>query len=140
MPDGVLNVVVGLGATAGAALAEHPGIKKISFTGGTEVGRMLGVAAARRFAKATLELGGKGPVIVFADSPVNETAEGVAFGAFVAAGQTCIAGTRILVEASIHDAFLEALVARANAIVIGDPRADGDAAWPTDLESGLKNA
>ena len=121
LPDGVLNVVVGVGSVAGAALAEHAHVKKITFTGGTEVGRQLAVAAARRFARTTLELGGKGPVIVFADSPVRDAVRGAAFGAFIAAGQTCIAGTRLLVEASIHDQFVEALAVQAKALVVGDP-------------------
>lgn len=121
LPDGVLNVIVGVGSVAGAALAEHHAVKKITFTGGTEVGRQLSITAARRFAKVTLELGGKGPVIVFADSPLSEAVQGVAFGAFIAAGQTCIAGARILIERSIHDQFVEALVNQAKALVIGDP-------------------
>jgi acyl-CoA reductase-like NAD-dependent aldehyde dehydrogenase len=121
LPDGVLNVIVGLGPVAGAALAAHPLVRKVTFTGGTEVGREISVAAARRFARTTLELGGKGPVLVFADSPLNETAQGVAFGGFIGAGQTCIAGSRILVERSVHDDFVDALVDQAKAIRIGDP-------------------
>lgn len=121
VPEGVLNVVVGVGSVAGAALAEHASVKKITFTGGTEVGRQLSIAAARRFARTTLELGGKGPVIVFADSPLRDAVRGAAFGAFIAAGQTCIAGTRILVDASIHDQFVGALSDQAQALVIGDP-------------------
>jgi acyl-CoA reductase-like NAD-dependent aldehyde dehydrogenase len=121
LPDGVLNVIVGLGPTAGAALAEHPGVKKVTFTGGTEVGRQVAVAAAQRFAKATLELGGKGPVLVFPDGPLEETVRGVAFGGFIGAGQTCIAGSRVLVERSIHDEFVAALVEVAERIAIGDP-------------------
>jgi acyl-CoA reductase-like NAD-dependent aldehyde dehydrogenase len=121
LPDGVLNVIVGTGPVAGAALAEHQDVDKVTFTGGTEVGRQIAVAAARRFAKATLELGGKGPVLVFADAPLAESVRGAAFGGFIAAGQTCIAGTRILVERSIHDRFVDALVDQARALVIGDP-------------------
>ena len=121
LPDGVLNVIVGTGPVAGAAVAQHPQIDKITFTGGTEVGRQIAVAAAPRFAKVTLELGGKGPVLVFADSPLAECVRGVAFGGFIAAGQTCIAGTRILVAQSIHDRFVDGLVKQAEAIVIGDP-------------------
>jgi acyl-CoA reductase-like NAD-dependent aldehyde dehydrogenase len=120
-PDGVLNIINGLGPVAGAALCAHRDVAKITFTGGTEPGRAVAVAAASRFAKATVELGGKSPVIVFDDSPVDETAKGAAFGGFIAAGQTCIAGTRLLVQRSIHDAFVDALVAQARRIRIGDP-------------------
>lgn len=121
MPPGVLNVVPGLGPDAGAALCAHPGVAKITFTGGTEPGRSIAVAAARRFAKATLELGGKSPVLVFPDTPVPETAAGLAFGGFVGAGQTCIAGSRVLVHEQVHDAVVDALVEQARRIRIGDP-------------------
>ena len=122
-PDGVLNIINGLGPVAGAALCEHPDVAKITFTGGTQPGRAVALAAARRFAKATVELGGKSPVIVFDDAPLDDTAKGVAFAGFIAAGQTCIAGTRLLVQRQIHDALVEALVACARRIRIGDPAA-----------------
>lgn len=121
LPPGVVNVVQGYGTVAGAAVAEHPGVAKVTFTGGTEAGRAVAVAASRRFAKLTLELGGKTPVLVFADSPVDEAARGVAFGGFIGAGQTCIAGTRVLVQREVHDAFVEALVAEAEQIRLGEP-------------------
>ena len=121
IPEGVLNVVTGLGATAGRALAEHPDVAKVTFTGSTEVGRAVGVAAASRFARATTELGGKTPVLVFDDAGIDRAAAGAAFGAFIAAGQTCICGSRLLVQASIYDDFLAAFEARAGAIRIGDP-------------------
>jgi acyl-CoA reductase-like NAD-dependent aldehyde dehydrogenase len=124
IPEGVLNVVTGVGAEAGAALAEHPLVAKISFTGGTEVGRSVAVAAARRLARSTTELGGKAPVIVFADAGLERAVSGAAFGAFIAAGQTCICGSRILVERSVYDEFVEALSARAAGIRIGDPALD----------------
>jgi acyl-CoA reductase-like NAD-dependent aldehyde dehydrogenase len=121
LPPGVLNVVPGLGPVAGAALARHPLVAKIVFTGGTEAGRSIAVAAAGHFARCTVELGGKTPVLVFADSPVREAARGAAFGGFVGAGQTCIAGSRILVQREIHDAFVDELVTIARGIRIGDP-------------------
>lgn len=121
IPDGVLNVIQGLGPVAGAALCEHPDVAKITFTGGTEPGRGIAVAAARRFAGATLELGGKSPVMIFDDTPVDVAARGAAFAGFIGAGQTCIAGTRILVQETMHDAFVAALAAQAEAIRIGDP-------------------
>ena len=121
MPPGVLNVIQGLGPDAGAALCEHPDVAKITFTGGTGPGRSIAIATAQRFAGATLELGGKSPVLVFDDTPVDVAAKGAAFGGFIGAGQTCIAGTRILVQETMHDAFVEALVAQAESIRIGDP-------------------
>lgn len=121
MPKGVLNVIQGLGPVAGAALCEHPDVAKITFTGGTAPGRTIAVATAQRFAGATLELGGKTPVLIFDDTPVDVAAKGAAFGGFIGAGQTCIAGTRILVQRGMHDDFVAALVAQAEAIRIGDP-------------------
>lgn len=121
IPPGVLNVVPGLGPTAGARLVEHTLVKKAVFTGGTEPGRSIAVATARRFAKATLELGGKSPVVVFDDVAVDVAARGVAFGGFIGAGQTCIAGTRLIVQSTIYEEFVAALVAQAEAIRIGDP-------------------
>ena len=122
VPPGVLNVVVGLGAVAGKALSEHPDVAKISFTGGTEAGRAVAEAAARRFAKATVEVGGKTPVLIFADTPLEDAVRAALFGGFVAAGQTCIAGTRLLVEESIHDEFVSLLVEAASRLKVGDPR------------------
>jgi acyl-CoA reductase-like NAD-dependent aldehyde dehydrogenase len=121
MPPGVLNVAPGIGSIAGARLSAHPDVGKITFTGGTAAGRAVSRAAAERFAKVTVELGGKTPVLVFDDVDIETAARGVAFGAFVAAGQTCICGSRLLVQRSIHDAFVEALVAIARSIRIGDP-------------------
>jgi acyl-CoA reductase-like NAD-dependent aldehyde dehydrogenase len=121
IPDGVINVVTGLGATAGRALSEHPDVKKVTFTGGTEVGRTVGVAAAQRFARATTELGGKTPVLVFADAGVERAVNGAAFGAFIAAGQTCICGSRILVQQEVYDEVLAGLVEKARGIAVGDP-------------------
>jgi acyl-CoA reductase-like NAD-dependent aldehyde dehydrogenase len=121
IPDGVLNVVNGLGPTVGAALVEHPLVRKVVFTGGTEPGRSIALAAARRFAKTTLELGGKSPVLIFDDTPVDVAARGAAFGGFIGAGQTCIAGSRLIVQRGIHDEFVEALAGIARDIRIGDP-------------------
>lgn len=121
VPDGVLNVVPGLGYTAGVALTRHPLVKKVVFTGGTEPGRAIALAVAERFAKATLELGGKSPVLVFDDMPANVTARGAAFGGFIGAGQTCIAGSRLLVQRGIYDDFVDELARVAAAIRVGDP-------------------
>ena len=121
IPDGVLNVVNGLGPVVGAALAEHPLVRTVVVTGGTEPGRSIALAAAQRFAKTTLELGGKSPVLVFDDTPVDVAARGAAFGGFIGAGQTCIAGSRLIVQRGMHDAFVEALVGVAENIRVGDP-------------------
>ncbi|MGI9586257.1 MAG: aldehyde dehydrogenase [Acidimicrobiia bacterium] len=121
IPAGVLNVVPGVGPTAGKRLAEHSDVGKIVFTGGTEPGRQVAVAAASRFASATVELGGKTPVLVFDDQDVDVSARGTAFGAFIGAGQTCICGSRILVQESIYDEYVDAFVKQASAIRIGDP-------------------
>jgi phenylacetaldehyde dehydrogenase len=121
VPAGVLNVAPGIGSIAGARLASNPDVGKITFTGGTAAGRAVARAAAERFAKVTVELGGKTPVMVFDDVDIETAAKGVAFGAFVAAGQTCICGSRLLVQRSIHDEFVEALVTIARSIRIGDP-------------------
>jgi acyl-CoA reductase-like NAD-dependent aldehyde dehydrogenase len=121
IPDGVINIVTGLGATAGKALAEHEQVAKVTFTGGTEVGRAIGVAAARRLAKATTELGGKSPVLVFDDAGVERAVKGTAFGAFIAAGQTCICGARILVQEGIYDEVVAGLAATADRLRVGDP-------------------
>ena len=121
VPAGVLNVVPGLGPVAGAALVEHEHVNKVVFTGGTEIGRTIAMETAKRFAKSTVELGGKTPVLVFDDVPVEVSARGVAFGGFIGAGQTCIAGTRVLVQRTVYTSFVEALVAQAEAIRIGDP-------------------
>jgi acyl-CoA reductase-like NAD-dependent aldehyde dehydrogenase len=121
LPPGVFNVVTGLGPTTGKALAEHPGLAKWVLTGGTEAGRITGASAGRNFAHQTLELGGKTPVLVFDDYDVDQAVNLAAFGAFVGAGQTCICGSRQIVQDSIYDAFVEKLAAKAKSIRIGNP-------------------
>ena len=121
IPPGVLNVVPGLGPIAGRRISEHPDVGKITFTGGTAAGRAVATAAAARFARVTVELGGKTPVLVFDDVDLDTAARGAAFGAFIAAGQTCICGSRIIVHHSIYDEFVERLVAIAASIRMGDP-------------------
>jgi phenylacetaldehyde dehydrogenase len=94
LPAGVVNVVVGYGSEAGAALAEHPLVKKIDFTGGEEAGRSISVAGAKRFASVTTELGGKSPVVIFDDAGLERAVDGAAFAGFIATGQTCVCGSR----------------------------------------------
>ena len=120
-PDGVVNVINGEGKEAGAALARHPLIAKVVFTGGTEVGRLIGEAAAQTFALTTLELGGKGAVILFDDMDIDRAVNGAAFAAFIGAGQTCVCGARLLVHESIYEQFLEKFRAKVASIRVGDP-------------------
>jgi acyl-CoA reductase-like NAD-dependent aldehyde dehydrogenase len=122
LPDGVYNVVPGFGRTAGAALAGHPGLQKIDLTGGTETGRAVAALAGRNLARVSAELGGKAAVIVFPDVDVERATAGALFASFIAAGQTCVQGALLLVHRSLHDAVVERLVRRANAIRIGDPQ------------------
>jgi (Z)-2-((N-methylformamido)methylene)-5-hydroxybutyrolactone dehydrogenase len=121
-PPGVLNVVTGAGKT-GAALTSHAGVDHISFTGGADTGRAIARSAAENLTPLTLELGGKSPNIVFADADLDAAVVGVLAGIFGATGQTCIAGSRLLVEREIADELLKRLVARAEQIVLGDPTA-----------------
>ncbi|MDX6672284.1 MAG: hypothetical protein QOI91_2647 [Solirubrobacteraceae bacterium] len=119
-PPGAFNVITGLGDT-GRALVEHPLVDKISLTGGVEAGRAVGKAAAERFAPVTLELGGKSANIVFGDANLDAAESGVLAGIFAAAGQTCVAGSRVFIHESVYDELTERLIARAGNIRIGDP-------------------
>ena len=121
LPPGVFNVITGLGPTTGRALAEHPGLAKWVLTGGTEAGRITGSLAGNNFAHQTLELGGKTPVLVFDDFNVDQAVNYAAFGAFIGAGQTCICGSRQIVQEKIYDEFVEKLAAKAKSIRIGNP-------------------
>jgi aldehyde dehydrogenase (NAD+) len=121
-PDGVVNLLPGFGPTAGAAIAHHMDVDKVAFTGSTEVGRLVMEAAAKsNLKRITLELGGKSPNIIFADTDLDEAVEGAHMGVFVNQGQSCCAGSRVFVEEDIYDAFVEKSVARARKRVVGDP-------------------
>jgi betaine-aldehyde dehydrogenase/5-carboxymethyl-2-hydroxymuconic-semialdehyde dehydrogenase len=120
-PPGVFNVLQGIGEEAGAALVSHAGLRRISFTGSPETGRSIGLAAAANIVPFTAELGGKGPLVVFADADLDAAAAKAA-GQYDDAGQVCLAGTRLLVEESVKDAFLERFHAGVDAQVLGDPR------------------
>ncbi|WP_110706946.1 aldehyde dehydrogenase [Salinicola sp. CR57] len=120
-PAGVVNLVTGYGATAGAALTRHPKVRKIAFTGGTESARHVVRGSAENFAQLSLELGGKSPNIVFADADLDSAANGIVAGVFAAAGQSCVAGSRVLVHEQVLPALLETLRRRAETIVIGRP-------------------
>lgn len=119
VPAGVLNVVTGLGGTTGAALAAHPGVDKIAFTGSTATGRAVLDAAKTNFKRVTLELGGKSPSIVFADADPGITIPGVANAIFFNGGQVCIAGSRLYVHRSVHDQVVEGVVAYAKGLKLG---------------------
>lgn len=121
LPAGVVNIVSG-GPATGAALSEHPDLDRISFTGSVATGRRIAEAAARNLVPATLELGGKSPNIVFDDADLDRAVTGAVAGIFAAGGQTCIAGSRLLVQDRVHDQVVEAIAARARAIRLGDPR------------------
>ena len=121
-PPGVWNVVPGDGPTAGAALVDHPGISAIAFTGSTAVGREIMRRAAAGPKKVSLELGGKSPHIVLADADLEAAARFAMLGIFYNQGEVCTAGSRLLVDASIHDRFMEMLLARAATLQPGDPR------------------
>ncbi|MFJ3825532.1 aldehyde dehydrogenase [Streptomyces nodosus] len=120
-PPGTVNVVTGFGAEAGQALVDHHDLAKISFTGSTRTGARIAVATASRFIGSTLELGGKSPNIVFEDANIPNAAMGVVAGIFAAAGQTCIAGSRVFAHRSVYDELLERVAERAKTIRIGDP-------------------
>ncbi len=121
LPKGVLNIVTGLGHVAGAAIVEHPLVDKIAFTGSVEVGKTIMRTAASTLKKVTLELGGKSPNIVFADSNLELAAKVALMGIFFNQGQMCTAGSRIMIERSARDQFLEVLASRAAKMTVGDP-------------------
>lgn len=123
-PPGVINVVTGMGAEVGEALVNHPLVERIAFTGGEGGGRAVYQAAAKSFKRVSLELGGKSPNIVFEDADLDDAVKGTVAGIFAAAGQTCMAGSRLLVQDSIHDEFVEKLVAYAASARLGDPMSD----------------
>jgi len=121
LPQGVANGVVGAGEVVGEALASDPRVDKLSFTGSSEVGRRLMELGARTFKRIAIEGGGKAPVIVFPDANLDKAMDAVAVGIFLYAGQSCTAGSRLLLHRSIHDAFLDGLIDRAKALRVGSP-------------------
>ena len=121
IPPGVVNIVPGPGRTVGEHLARHPGVRKIAFTGSTEVGRRIVEASAGNVKRVQLELGGKGANIVFDDADLDAAVNGSAFAIFHNQGQACIAGSRLILHESIAERFLERFIALAESIRIGDP-------------------
>lgn len=120
-PAGVVNVVTGYGNEVGEALVADPRVAKVTFTGGEAGGRAVSMLAAKHLKPTVLELGGKSPVIVFDDADLNRAAPTVCAGIFSSSGQSCVAGSRLLLQAGVYDTFLQRLIALAREIVVGDP-------------------
>ena len=129
-PQGVLNIVHGLGAEAGEPLVTHPAVRAVSFTGSTMVGKRIATLAAPALKKVSLELGGKNPTLVFADSDWRNQLDTLVRSAFQNSGQICLCGSRLLIEASIYDGFREAFVDRVRRLRVGDPMAEGTQLGP----------
>jgi acyl-CoA reductase-like NAD-dependent aldehyde dehydrogenase len=125
LPDGVVNVVTGYGHIAGAALAAHDKVRKIAFTGSTEVGKRIAVAATGNLKKVTLELGGKSPTIIFDDADIEQAIAGAAAAIFTNSGQICFAGSRLYVQRKSFDRVVAGVAAHARKLKVGDPMADG---------------
>lgn len=120
LPDGVINVVTGMGSTAGARLAAHPNVDKIAFTGSTATGRRIIEASAGNMKRVAVELGGKSPDIIFADADLERAVPGAGMGCFNNSGQICYAGSRIFVQRTVYDEFVERLAAFSKTIKVGD--------------------
>lgn len=134
-PPGVVNVVTGFGDEIGQALVSHPDVAKVAFTGGEVAGRAVYGSAAQGLKDALLELGGKSPNIVFEDADLNAATNGVTAGIFAASGQTCIAGSRLLVHESIHDDFVERLISLARTARLGDPSREDTNVGPVTTQA-----
>ena len=142
VPRGALNLVLGSGSEAGAAILAHPAVKAISFTGSNDVGSAIYREGARRMARVQCEMGGKNPVVVLADADLEVAVEAAAQGAFGSTGQRCTATSRVIVEEGIADRFVEALAARAGRLEVGDPLREGTDMGPAvdsaQLETDLR--
>ena len=125
LPPGVLNVVTGPGGSVGMGLVTHPLVDKVAFTGSTEVGRKVGQACAESFKRVSLELGGKSPNVVLADADLDTAAAGALTGIFYNKGEVCAAGSRLLVERSVHETFMAKLVENVGKFKVGDPMEKG---------------
>ncbi|WP_198973121.1 aldehyde dehydrogenase family protein, partial [Xylophilus sp. ASV27] len=125
VPEGVINVVTGYGKDVGQALAEHMGVDRLAFTGSVGTAQAIVRASAGNLKRLQLELGGKSPDIVLADADLDQAVPGASMGVFSNTGQVCVAGTRILVQRGIHDAFVERMKAFAKTIQIGNGLAPG---------------
>ena len=130
IPEGVVNVLVGKGSVVGSRLVEHPDVAKIGFTGSTEVGRTVMEGAAATIKRVTLELGGKSANVVFADADLEQAAAAAPYAVFDNAGQDCCARSRILVERSAYDRFVELLIEATRGVKVGDPEDDATEMGP----------
>ncbi|ANY06531.1 aldehyde dehydrogenase [Pseudonocardia sp. HH130630-07] len=130
IPAGVVNVVSTNDRDTAAHLAAHPGVDKVAFTGSTATGRAVAKAAADNISKVTLELGGKSPQVVFPDADLESAANGIIAGVFAATGQTCMAGSRLVVHADVHDELVRLIAERAATIELGDPEAESTEMGP----------
>jgi aldehyde dehydrogenase (NAD+) len=137
-PAGVVNVVTGYGHEVGAALVADPRVAKITFTGGEAGGRAVSTLAAKHLKPTVMELGGKSPVIVFDDADLDRAVPTVCAGIFSSSGQSCVAGSRLLLQAGIYDAFLQRLIARTREIVVGDPLSAETAMGPITTRAQLE--
>lgn len=137
-PPGVFNVLTGDGPGAGAPLVSHPGIDKVTFTGSTAVGTQIAKAAADNLTRVTLELGGKSPNLIFEDADLDAAINGVLAGIVGATGQTCVAGSRILVQSSIHDEFVDRFAERMRQVKLGDPMRTDTEMGPVAFEEHME--
>jgi acyl-CoA reductase-like NAD-dependent aldehyde dehydrogenase len=137
LPDGVFNVVQGLGTEAGAPLVAHPDVSRVCFTGSVPTGRLVAAAAGAQLTPVSLELGGKSPLIVFDDADLDLAVKH-AVGQYDNAGQVCLAGTRLLVADSLADEFLDRFVSRASVLIQGDPREEGTDLGPSITRQHLE--
>lgn len=137
LPPGVLNVVTGRSAELGTALVAHSGVRQVAFTGSPSVGIKVAQGAAAHLARTTLELGGKSAQLVFPDADLDAAVNGVIAGIFAASGQTCVAGSRLVVHDDVHDAVVDRLVQRARTITLGDPLDSGTQMGPLANQAQL---
>ena len=137
VPDGVVNLVTGYGYTSGAALAEHPGVDKIAFTGSTEVGKRIVQASAGNLKRVTLELGGKSPVLIYDDADIAMATTMASMGIFIHSGQGCICGSRIFAHRNVYDQVVEAVATMANSVQLGGPQDENALIGPLISEKQL---
>lgn len=130
VPPGVLSVLPGPGSVVGQSLVAHPLVRKVSFTGGTRTGRVIGQVAAEKIMPVSLELGGKSPTLVFEDADMDHAVNGVLFGIFSSSGEACIAGSRLFVQRSVFAEFLASLTAKAKTLKVGDPKRESTQMGP----------
>ena len=139
VPDGVVNVVTGRGTEVGAAFVEHPAVAKVSFTGSTDTGKLIGRVALSDMKKVTLELGGKSPVIILADANLDDAIPGAAQAIFSNAGQVCVAGSRLYIEEPVYDEVIEGIVAHADKLKVGPAHEPSSQMGPLISERHLEN-